>query len=108
MSRRVKEFVDIADHVSLDELIEKLAEVRASLPDNAEAELRLRGDDVFGRRITISYIRDQTAGRGASARRATPRLNGTPRPRSSSGFRPNLASSATPRPGKRGKLRIVA
>ena len=28
MSRRVKEFVDIADHVSLDDLIEKLAEVR--------------------------------------------------------------------------------
>ena len=60
MSRRVKEFVEIADHVSLDELIEKLAEVRGSLPDNAEAELRLRGDDVFGRRITISYMRDQT------------------------------------------------
>ena len=34
MKRRVKEFVDIADHVSLDDLIEKLAEVRDSLPED--------------------------------------------------------------------------
>ena len=61
MSRRVKEFVDIADHLSLDELIEQLADVRASLPENSEAELRLRGDDVFGHRMTISYLREQTA-----------------------------------------------
>ena len=61
MSRRVKEFVDIADHLSLDALIEKLAEVRAGLPEDSEAELRLRGDEVFGHRITISYLREQTA-----------------------------------------------
>jgi hypothetical protein len=60
MKRRVKEFVDITDHVSLDDLIEKLAEVRDSLPKGSEAELRLRGDEVFGHRITISYLRDQT------------------------------------------------
>ena len=60
MSRRVKEFVDIRDQLSLDELIQKLTEVRDSLPDGAEAELRLRGDDVFGHRITITYLRPQT------------------------------------------------
>jgi hypothetical protein len=60
MSRRVKEFVDIMDHVSLDELISNLVDVRDSLPENSEAELRLRGDDVFGHRITITYFRDQT------------------------------------------------
>ena len=60
MSRRVKEFVDIENHSSLDDLIEKLLELRASLPEEAEAELRLRGDDVFGHRITISYLRNQT------------------------------------------------
>ena len=32
MSRRVKEFVDIGDHASLDDLIQKLSEVRDSLP----------------------------------------------------------------------------
>ena len=46
--------------MSLDELIGKLVEVRDSLAGDAEAELRLRGDEVFGRRITISYFRDQT------------------------------------------------
>ena len=61
MKRRVKEFIEIDDHSSLDELIAKLSEVRASLPPECEAELRLRGDDVFGRQLSISFFRDQTA-----------------------------------------------
>ena len=60
MKRRVKEFVDIADHESIDDLIAKLAEVRDNLPEGSEAELRLRGDEIFGHRITISYFREQT------------------------------------------------
>ena len=60
MNRRVKEFVEIGEHVSLDDLIGKLVAVRDGLPGGSEAELRLRGDEVFGRRITISYLRDQT------------------------------------------------
>ena len=61
MSRRVKEFIEIEDHSSLDELIARLIEVRDGLPPASEAELRLRGDDVFGRKLSISYFRDQTA-----------------------------------------------
>ena len=61
MTRRVKEFIDIDDHESLDDLIARLAELRDSLPEDAEPELRLRGDDVFGRKLCISYFRDQTA-----------------------------------------------
>lgn len=61
MSRRVKEFIEIEDHSSLDDLIARLSEVRDSLPPDSEAELRLRGDDVFGRKLSISYFRDQTA-----------------------------------------------
>ena len=61
MSRRVKEFIEIEDHSSLEELIAKLIEVRGALPAESEAELRLRGDDVFGRKLSISYFRDQTA-----------------------------------------------
>jgi hypothetical protein len=60
MNRRIKEFVDISDQVSLDDLIEKLVAVRDALPDEPDAEMRLRGDDVFGRRITITYFRAQT------------------------------------------------
>lgn len=60
MTRRVKEFIDIGDFASLDELVEKLETIRASLPAFAEAELRMKGDDVFGRKLTISFMRDQS------------------------------------------------
>jgi hypothetical protein len=60
MSRRVKEFIDIGDFASLDELIEKLIAVRDGLPGFAEAELRMKGDEVFGRKLSISFMRDQT------------------------------------------------
>ena len=60
MNRRVKEFIEITDFTALDDLIEKLVAIRDSLPAFAEAELRLRGDDVFGRRLTVSYMRELT------------------------------------------------
>ena len=61
MSRMVKDFVEIADHTSLDALIERLTELRAALPEDAAAELKIRGDDVFGRHLSISFLRPQTA-----------------------------------------------
>ena len=60
MKRRVKEFIEIEEHASLDDLIARLIELRDALPADSEAELRLRGDDVFGRKISITYFRDQT------------------------------------------------
>lgn len=60
MIRRVKDFIDIEDHASLDELIASLKDLRDRLPDDAEAEMRLRGDDVFGRKLSISFFREQT------------------------------------------------
>jgi hypothetical protein len=71
MARRIKEFVDIGEHVSLDELIERLVELQDLLPEGSEAELRLRGDEVFGRRITISYMREQTDEEAETERRYT-------------------------------------
>ena len=38
MSRRVKEFVDLADHLSIDELIQKLIEIHDGLPESDDAE----------------------------------------------------------------------
>ena len=61
MARRVKDFIEISDYTSLDTLINVLTAVRDNLPDDAEPELRLRGDDVFGRRLTISYLRELTS-----------------------------------------------
>ena len=60
MPRRVKDFIDISEYTSLDDLIRYLETIRDNLPAEHEAELKIRGDDVFGRRLTISYFREQT------------------------------------------------
>ena len=57
MTKRVKDFIEISEYTSLDKLIDYLKTIRENLPDDADAELRLRGDDFFGRRLTISYSR---------------------------------------------------
>ena len=61
MRRMVKDFIEIKDCASLDALIEKLVSVRESLPEEAQAEVKMRGDDVFGRTLSVSYLRPQTA-----------------------------------------------
>jgi hypothetical protein len=58
--RRVKDFIEISDFTSLDTLIRYLETIRDNLPKDHEAELQIRGDDVFGRRLTITYFREQT------------------------------------------------
>jgi hypothetical protein len=107
MTRRVKEFVDIRDHSSLDELIHKLAELRDSLPENSEAELRLRGDDVFGRRVTITYFRDQTREEAELERRYAEEQNAA-KAKELERLQQELGVVCYSAPGKRGKLRIVA
>lgn len=59
MPRRVKDFIDISEYTSLEDLIRYLKTIRDNLPDGHEAELKIRGDDVFGRRLTITYFREQ-------------------------------------------------
>ena len=61
MGRRVRDFIEISDYTSLDSLINTLVAIRDNLPEQAEPELKLRGDDIFGRRLTISYLRELTA-----------------------------------------------
>ena len=60
MPRRIKDFIDISEYTSLDDLIRYLETIRDNLPAEHEAELKIRGDDVFGRRLTITYFREQT------------------------------------------------
>jgi hypothetical protein len=107
MSRRVKEFVDITDQLSLDELIHKLAEVRDGLPDESEAELRLRGDDIFGHRITISYLRDQTDEEAEIEQRYTEQSREA-KEKELARLQAELGVVCYAAPGRRGKLRIVA
>jgi hypothetical protein len=61
MTRSVKDFIDIKNPGTLDELIERLTQVRDGLPSGSQAEVRMRGDDVFGRKLSISFQRPQTA-----------------------------------------------
>lgn len=60
MPRRVKDFIDISEYTSLDDLIRYLETIRDNLPPEHEAEMKIRGDEVFGRRLTITYFREQT------------------------------------------------
>ena len=107
MSRRVKEFVDVADHVSIDDLINKLSEIRNGLPVDAEAELRLRGDDVFGHRITVSYFRAQTDEEAEIEQRYSDAAREA-KEQELQRLQSELGVVCYAAPGKRGKLRIVA
>ena len=107
MTRRVKEFVDIGDHLSLDQLIAELAVLRESLPQDCDAELRLRGDDVFGHRITVSYLRAQTAEEAECERRYA-EAEKDAKARELERLQRELGVVCYAAPGKRGKLRIVA
>ena len=107
MNRRVKEFIDIGEHHSLDELIGKLVDLRDGLPEGADAELRLRGDEVFGQRITISYFRDQTDEEAEIERRYAEATREA-KERELQRLQEELGVVCYTAPGKRGKLRIVA
>jgi hypothetical protein len=61
MNRMIKDYVEIGDHASLDSLIARLIEVRSSLPADVETEIRMRGDDIFGRHLCIGFLRPLTA-----------------------------------------------
>ena len=61
MSRLVKDYLKVEDHLSLDALIARLTEIRDGLPAGAETEVKLRGDDVFGRHLAVGFLRPLTA-----------------------------------------------
>ena len=105
MKRRVKEFIEIDDHSSIDDLIARLIEVRDGLPSDSEAELRLRGDDVFGRKLTISYFRDQTAEEAECAMRYAAAYKDA---REKELARLQQELGVVCYPPRKGKLRIVA
>jgi hypothetical protein len=107
MSRRVKEFVEVVDHVSLDDLIHKLSEIRDGLPADSDAELRLRGDEVFGHRISITYFRGQTDEEAEIERRYAEALREA-KELELARLQAELGVVCYSAPGKRGKLRIVA
>jgi hypothetical protein len=107
MSRRVKEFVDVADQVSIDDLIQNLSDIRDGLPEEAGAELRLRGDDIVGHRIPISYFRALTD-EEADIEKRYAEATREAKERELARLQAELGVVCYAAPGKRGKLRIVA
>lgn len=62
MSRMIRDFIELKDGQSLSALIEQLSTLRDHLPAGArETCVRLRGDEVFGRKLSISFLRPQTS-----------------------------------------------
>ncbi len=57
----VREFVEVADNTSIEDLIARLAAIKASMPPGAgEEQVRVRGDDNFGHHILVTYLRPET------------------------------------------------
>jgi hypothetical protein len=57
----IKDYVSIGEFTTLDEAIARLCAIRDGLGDEAEAELRIRGDDAYGRHLCVSFLRPLTA-----------------------------------------------
>lgn len=67
----VREFVEIAGHTSIEDLIARLASVKAAMPaGSGEEQVRVRGDDTFGHHILVTYLRPETEEEIASGLRA--------------------------------------
>ena len=66
MTRMIKDYVEIGEFVSLDDAIARLCAIREELPPEAEAELIIRGDEVFGRHLCVAFRRPLTAEEAAS------------------------------------------
>jgi len=61
MSKLVKDYIEVTEQGSLDNLIARLVELRDQLASNGDVQVRMRGDDVFGRHLSISFMRPQTS-----------------------------------------------
>lgn len=70
MTRLVRDYIEIGAGHSLGALVDRLSALRAELPD--DSEVLLRGDDLFGRRISVAYLRPLTAEEAACEARYTP------------------------------------
>ena len=61
MGKLVRDFVEVPEYTSIDALIEALTAIRDTLPTGSDAEVRLRGDDIFGRAMAIAFMRPLTS-----------------------------------------------
>jgi len=60
MSRLIKDYIEVSDHQSLDQLIAQLSAIRDRLPEGGEGQVRMRGNDVYGRHLCVMFQRPLT------------------------------------------------
>ena len=108
MSRRVKEFVDIGDHVSLDELDPELCEVRDGLPTDAEAELQACAATKCSAAASPSPTSANRPKKKPSVEKRYAEAAKEAKERELERLQAELGVVCYAAPGKRGKLRIVA
>jgi hypothetical protein len=72
--RRVKDVFEISEYTSLDAVIERLQAIHATLSEGSSPEVAIRGDDFFGQRLTISYLRDLTQEEAAMEEKYLPAI----------------------------------
>ncbi|NNM76906.1 hypothetical protein HJG53_08340 [Sphingomonas sp. ID1715] len=57
----IRDLVELPDNQPLDALIRQLCQLRDHLPCGVrDVRVQLRGDQVFGRKLGISFLRPQT------------------------------------------------
>lgn len=67
----VREYVEITECSSIEAIIASLEAVKTRMPPGcSEAQVRLRGDDIFGRHILVTYSRPETPEELAIEKRA--------------------------------------
>ncbi len=71
MPTRVKDHVEISNRTPLDTLIRYLEIIQENLPEDCEPELKMGGDDKYGRRLTVSFLRELTPDEAAQQVRVT-------------------------------------
>lgn len=72
MSRLIKDYIEVADHQSLDKLIAQLSAIRDRLPDGGEGQVRMRGNDAYGRHLCVMFQRPLTDGEAEAEARYAP------------------------------------
>ena len=72
MARRIRDTIEISECTSLGDLIRYLETIRDNLPEDHQAEMRIRGDEDDQRRLTITFFREQSEGELEGERRRPP------------------------------------
>ena len=60
MQKRDREVIDIGECTPLDAVLDRLQALRGNLSQEAQPMVKVSGDDNFGWRLTVTYLREPT------------------------------------------------